>query len=138
MKYQAISIPPEESQFIDTMRLNTQQIARIYAIPPELIGADSGNSMTYSNIEARDVSLLKYSVQPWLGRLERAMNTLVPRGQYVKFNAAALLRTDTLNRYQSYAIGLDKGFLTVDEVRDLEDRRPLPASAEVPRIGAAA
>jgi HK97 family phage portal protein len=139
LKFQAISIAPEESQFIDTMRLNTQQIARIYAIPPELIGADSGNSMTYSNIESRDVSLLKYSVQPWLGRLERAMNTLVPRGQYVKFNAAALLRTDTLNRYQAHAIALDKGFLTLNEVRDLEDRQPLPESqAPLRQIGAAA
>jgi HK97 family phage portal protein len=127
-KFQPISIAPEESQFIETMRLNTQQIARIFGIPPEMIGADSGNSMTYSNIESRDLSLLKYSVGPWLGRLERAMNTLVPRGQYVKFNAAALLRTDTLSRYQSYAIGLDKGFLTNAEVRALEDRAPLPAA----------
>jgi HK97 family phage portal protein len=129
LKFQAVSIAPEESQFIDTMRLNTQQVARIFGIPPEMIGSDSGSAMTYANIESRDLSLLKYSVQPWLGRLERAMNTLVPRGQYVKFNAAALLRTDTLSRYQSYAIGLDKGFLTVDEARELEDRRPIEAVA---------
>jgi HK97 family phage portal protein len=119
------------------MRLNTQQIARIYAIPPEMIGADSGNAMTYSNIEARDLSFLKYALQPWLGRLERAMNTLVPRGQYVKFNAGGLLRTDTLNRYQAHAIALDQGFLTLNEVRDLEDRPPLSSDASR-QIGAAA
>jgi HK97 family phage portal protein len=136
LKFQAVSIAPEESQFIDTMRLNVQQIARIFAVPPEMIGADSGNAMTYSNIEARDLSFLKYALQPWLGRLERAMNTLVPRGQYVKFNAAALLRTDTLNRYQAHAIALENGFLTLNEVRELEDRPPL---ASAPRsIGTAA
>jgi HK97 family phage portal protein len=127
VKFQAISIAPEESQFLDTLRLNVQSVARIYGVPPELLGADSGNSLTYANIESRDLSLLKYSVGPWLGRLERAMNTLVPRGQYVKFNAAALLRTDTLSRYQAHAIGLENGFLTIDEVRELEDRSPISA-----------
>src|SRR5215213_1608057 len=132
-KFQPISIAPDESQFIDTMRLNVQQIARIYAIPPELIGADSGNSMTYSNIESRDLSFLKYSLQPWLGRVERAMNTLVPRGQFTKFNLNALLRADTLSRYQAHQIGLAAGFLTLPEVRELEDRPPLPATATAPR-----
>jgi phage portal protein BeeE len=63
----------------------------------------------------------------------------VPRGQYVKFNASALLRTDTLNRYQAHAIALENGFLSIDEVRDLEDRRPLPEAQTPPRqIGAEA
>jgi phage portal protein BeeE len=58
------------------------------------------------------------------------MNALVPRGQYVKFNAAALLKVDTLSRYQAHEIGLRAGFLTLDEVRELEDREPLPAAAQ--------
>jgi HK97 family phage portal protein len=138
IKFQAISIAPNEAQFLETTRANTQQIARIYGVPAELINSDSGNSMTYANIESRDLSLLKYSVQPWLGRLERAMNTLVPRGQYVKFNTAALLRSDLKTRYESYAIALDKGFMTVDEVRDLEDREPLPAGTTRPQLEVAA
>jgi HK97 family phage portal protein len=137
LRFQAVSIAPEESQFIETLRLNVQQIARIFGVPPELIGADSGNAMTYANIESRDLSFLKYSLQPWLGRLERAMNTLVPRGQYTKFNVNALLRTDTLSRYQAHQIGLQAGFLTVPEVRELEDRPPLPAGA-LRQIGSAA
>jgi HK97 family phage portal protein len=136
IKFQAISIQPEEAQFIETMRFNVQQVCRIFGVPPEMIGADSGNSMTYANVESRDLSLLKYALQPWLGRLERAMNTLVPRGQYAKFNAAALLRTDLKTRYESYAIGLDKGFLTIEEVRALEDREPLPASTTRPALAA--
>lgn len=89
-------------------------------------------------IEQRDLSLVKYAVAPWLGRLERAMTTLVPRGQYVKFNAGAFLRADTLTRYQAHAIALDKGFLTIEEVCDLEDREPLPAGGAPPRIEAVA
>jgi HK97 family phage portal protein len=128
--FQPISIAPEESQFLDTMRFNVQQVARLFGIPPEMLGAESGDSMTYANIENRDLSLLKYALGPWLGRLERAMNALVPRGQYVKFNAAALLKVDTLSRYQAHEIGLRAGFLTLDEVRELEDREPLPAAAQ--------
>jgi HK97 family phage portal protein len=138
VKFQPIAIAPEESQFLDTMRFNVQQIARIYGVPPEMLGADSGNSMTYANVESRDLSLLKYSVQPWLGRLERAMNTLVPRRQYVKFNAAAFLRTDLKTRYESYEIGLRSGFITIEEVRALEDREPLPSTASPRRLEAIA
>jgi HK97 family phage portal protein len=142
LKYQAISIPPEESQFLETQKFGVQQICRLYGVPPEMVASDSGASMTYANVESRDLSLLKYSVQPWLGRLERAMNTLLPRAQYCKFNTAALLRSDLASRYSSYAIGLDNGFLTVDEVRELEDREPLPpeivGSRKKSQIGAVA
>jgi len=138
VKFQQLSVSPDESQFLDTMRFNVQQVCRIYGVPPEMQGAESGNSMTYANIESRDLSLLKYSVGTWLGRLERAMSTLVPRSQYVKFNPGALLRTDLKTRYESYEIGLRAGFLGLDEVRELEDREPLPAAAAPPRIGAVA
>jgi HK97 family phage portal protein len=135
-KWQAVSVAPNESQFLDTLKLNVQQIARVFGVPPEMIAAESGNSQTYANIESRDLSLLKYAVGPWLGRLERAMNTLVTRGQYVKFNASALLKTDTLSRYKAHKIGLDAGFLTIEEVRDLEDREPLPAGTARPQLEA--
>lgn len=131
-KFQPISITPDESQFLDTQRFGVQQIARLYRIPPEMIGSESGASMTYANIETRDLSLLKYAVDPWLVRLENALTNLLPRGQFVKFNRASLLRTDTLSRYQSYKLGLEGGWLTLDEVRALEDRQPLPRSVQPP------
>jgi HK97 family phage portal protein len=135
-KWQAVSVAPEESQFLDTLKFNVQQIARIFGVPPEMIAAESGNSQTYANIESRDLSLLKYAVGPWLRRLERAMTTLVSRSQYVKFNAAALLRTDLKTRYESYEIGLRNRFITIEEVRDLEDREPLPAGTTRPQLEA--
>jgi HK97 family phage portal protein len=131
-KFQQIAISPEESQFLETQRFTVQQVARIYGIPPELIGADSGNSMTYSNIETRDLTVLKYAVGPWLKRLETRLSMLLPRGMYAKFNAGALLRTDLKTRYESYEIGLRAGFLTLDETRELEDREPLPAGTPRP------
>jgi HK97 family phage portal protein len=137
LKFQPVSVAPEESQFLDTQRFTVAQICRIYGVPPEMIAAEAGNSLTYANVEQRSLDFLTYTINPWLVRLETALTDLVPRGQYVKFNAGGLLRTDLKTRYESYEIGLRAGFLTVDEVRELEDREPLPATP--PRqIGAAA
>ena len=138
LEFKQIMVPPEESQFLDTQRLTVQQIARLYGIPPEMLAADSGNSLTYANVEQRSIDFLTYAVSPWLVRLETALTDLVARDQYVKFNSGGLLRTDLKTRYESYEIGLRAGFLTLDEVRELEDREPLPAAPARPQLGAVA
>ena len=125
VRYQSIAVAPEDSQFLETRRYSVQQIARIYGIPVEMIGGDAGNSMTYANVTQRDLSLLRYAIGPWVKRLEDALTLLLPRGTYAKFNTGAFLRADLLTRYQAHEIGLRAGFLTVDEVRALEDLEPL-------------
>ena len=126
-KFQQVSVPPDESQFLETQKFTVAQICRIYGVPPEMVAAEAGNSLTYANVEMRSLDFLTYAINPWLVRLETALTDLVPRGQYVKFNAGGLLRTDLKTRYESYEIGLRAGFLTLAEVRELEDREPLPA-----------
>ena len=137
-KFQPVSVRPEESQFLETQRFSVAQICRLDGVPPEMIGADSGNSLTYANVEMRSIDFLTYAINPWLVRLETALTDLVPRGQYAKFNAGGLLRTDLKTRYESYEIGLRAGFLTNDEVRQLEDREPLPVAAAPPSLEAVA
>jgi len=127
MRFQQISVPPDESQFLETQKFTVAQVCRIYGVPPEMIAAEAGNSLTYANVEMRSLDFLTYAINPWLVRLETALTDLVPRGQYCKFNTGGLLRTDLKSRYESYEIGLRAGFLTVVEVRELEDREPLPA-----------
>jgi phage portal protein BeeE len=94
-----------------------------------MVGGESGNSLTYANVEQRALDFLKFSVQPWLVRLETAIGALLPRGHYVRFNPNALLRSTTAERYQAHKTALEAGFLTVDEVRDLEDLPPLDPGA---------
>ena len=126
LTWQSITVAPEESQFVETMKLNVAQVARVFGVPPEMIGAEAGNALTYSNVEGRAIDFLRYSLNPWLVRLEAALSRLLPSRQYVKFNPNALLRSDTKTRYEAHEIALRAGFLSVDEVRDLEDRPPLP------------
>jgi HK97 family phage portal protein len=137
-KWQAVSVAPEESQFLETMRFNVTQVCRLFGVAPEMIAAASGDSLTYANVEMRSLDFLTYTVGPWLTRIETALTDLVARGTYVKFNSGALLRTDLKSRYESYSIALASGFLTLDEVRELEDREPLPASSATPALEAVA
>jgi HK97 family phage portal protein len=120
-----LAVKPEESQFVDGMKFNVAQVARIFGVPPEMIGAESGDQQTYANIEARSLHFLQYSLTPWLVRLENAISSLLPRGSFVKFNTGGLLRATTKERYESYAIALAAGFRTIPEIRELEDLPPL-------------
>jgi HK97 family phage portal protein len=128
LKYERVQISPDESQFLDSQRFTVEQIARIYGIPPELIGAaTSGSSVTYANREQRAADWLSFGLMPYLIPIEDALSTLVPRAQRVKFNVDGLLRSDLSTRYAAHAVGIGSGFLTVDEARAYEDLPPLVA-----------
>jgi HK97 family phage portal protein len=135
LRYERIQVSPEEAQFLDTQRFTVEQIARIYGVFPEMIGgATSGSNVTYANREQRAADWLTFGLMPYLIPIEEALSSLVPRPQRVRFNTDALLRSDTKTRYEAHAIGLSAGFLTVDEVRALEDLEPLdePEPVEPP------
>ena len=121
-KYEALQVAPEESQFLATIRASTADIARYFRVPPSEIGAAiEGDSDTYANDEQRSIALLKYTLNPWLIRLEEALTGLRPRGRYVKFNVDALLRTDLMTRYQAHELSIVSGWGTVNRVLKLED-----------------
>jgi HK97 family phage portal protein len=132
VKWQNLSIAPEESQFVESRKLGVSEIARTFGVPPEMIGGEAGNSLTYATVEGRGVEFVRYSLSHWLVRLERAIGDLLPRGQSVKFNVNALLRGTTKERYEAHAIALQNRWMTVDEVRALEDLGPMPAGASSP------
>jgi HK97 family phage portal protein len=132
VKWQSLSIAPEESQFVESRKLGVSEIARTFGVPPEMIGGEAGNSLTYATVEGRGLEFVRYSLSHWLVRLERSIGDLLPRGQSVKFNVNALLRGTTKERYEAHQIALASGWLTVDEVRALEDLGPMPAGASSP------
>jgi HK97 family phage portal protein len=127
--FTGIAVAPEESQFIETSKLNVAAIARVFGCPPEMIAAESGNSLTYSNVEQRSLDFLTYGVRPWLVRLETAIGALLPRSQFVRFNSGALLKATLRDRYEAHEVGIRAGFLTVNEARALEDLPPLEEAA---------
>jgi HK97 family phage portal protein len=124
-RFQAVTIPPEQAQFLETTRANVATIARYFGVQPELIGGESGGSLTYANVEQRALDFLTFGLRPWLVRLETALSALLSSTTTVKFNAAALVRTDLLTRYQAHESAIRAGWKLRSEVRELEDLPPI-------------
>jgi HK97 family phage portal protein len=130
LKFEPIALSHEDSQFIESRRFTVEEIARIFSVPPHMIGASTtGTSMTYSNVEMDSLRLLKHTIGPWLARIESAVNfacipPLERRQAYAEFLADSLLSTTTAERYAAYEVGLRAGFITIPEVRRKEN---LPA-----------
>lgn len=121
-----IQVNPEESQFIETMKLNATQIAAIFGIPATDVGGEPGGSLTYTTDEMSQIKLAQSTLRPWLVRFETKLSHLMPVREFVKFNVDAMIRTDLKTRYEAHQLALASGWRNVDEVRQIEDLPPLP------------
>lgn len=121
-----IKMPADDAGFVSAAKLTATQIASIYGVPPEMIGGETGNSLTYSTVELNQIAFLTNTLRPWITRFEAALSGLLPRPQFVKFNVDALLRVDAKTRHEIYQIDRNIGLRNVDEERALEDLEPLP------------
>lgn len=126
-EWNSVAWNPTETQLLEARKFTDVEIANIFGIDASWLNA-SQSSRVYSNIEQEAINLVKFSLAGHLSRFEQTLSLAFPRGTYVKANLDALLRADTLTRYQAHAIALAQGFLTVDEVRELEERAPLTAA----------
>jgi HK97 family phage portal protein len=126
--YSAITVPPNEAQFVETMRLSATQVASIYGVVPEDIGGTRGQSLTYATTELNQLDRIGL-LRPWLVILEHKFASLLPERQYVKLNADATVRTDIKSRWEVHQIAVGLGARSLDEVRALEDQPPLPNGA---------
>ena len=129
LKFKQVGIAPEQAQFLETRKVQLNEIARIFKVPPHMIG-DLEKS-TFSNIEHQSMEFVKFTLTPWVERFEQAMNTklLSPseRKRYIiKFNVDGLLRGDYTTRMNGYAIGRQNGWLSANDIRSLENMNPLP------------
>ena len=128
MKYQQIGIPPEEAQFLETRKFQINEIARLYRIPPHMIGDLEKSS--FSNIEQQSLEFVKYTLDPWVIRWEQSLQKalLLPgeKGKYfIKLNVDGLLRGDYASRMQGYSIGRQNGWYSTNDIREMEDLNPL-------------
>ncbi|MFI6759372.1 phage portal protein [Micromonospora sp. NPDC050417] len=132
-KFQPLSWNPEQLQLVEARRYTLTDLELIFGLPVGWLGG-MHSSKQYSNIEADAVNLLKFSLGGHLARFEQALSLQFPRGTVVEADLGHVLRADTLTRYQAYAIGLDKGFLTLDEIRKVEKRAPLPPKPKTEQV----
>ena len=130
MKYTPISIAPEQAQFLETRKFQINEIARIFRIPPHMIGDLEKSS--FSNIEQQSLVFVKYTLDPWVVRweqsLSRALFTPEEKSRYFfKFNVEGLLRGDYQSRMNGYATARQNGWMSANDIRELENLDRIPA-----------
>jgi len=129
MKYQPIGISPEQAQFLETRKFQINEIARIFRVPPHML-ADLEKS-SFSNIEQQSLEFVKYTLDPWVVRLEQAMcRALLLESEkpnvYIKFNVDGLLRGDYQSRMNGYATARQNGWMSANDIRKLENLDSIP------------
>ena len=129
MKYQQIGIPPEEAQFLETRKFQINEIARLYRIPPHMVGDLDKSS--FANIEQQSLEFVKYTLDPWVIRWEQSLqrSLLLPgeKGKYfIKLNVDGLLRGDYQSRMNGYAVGRQNGWFSANDIREMENMNPIP------------
>ena len=132
MKYTPISVPPEQAQFLETRKFQINEIARIFRVPPHMVGDLEKSS--FSNIEQQSLEFVKYTLDPWVSRWEQAMTKVLfsddeKQSFSIKFNVDGLLRGDYQSRMNGYAIARQNGWMSANDIRRLEELDPLPAEA---------
>ena len=130
MKFEPIAIPNNEAQFLETRKFQVDEICRIFRVPPHLVG--NLEHATFSNIEHQSIDFAVHTIRPWLVRIEQAMNRALLSDQekgrfFVQFNIDGLMRGDYKSRMEGYAIGINNGFMSPNDIRSLENLNPIPA-----------
>ena len=130
LKYTPISISPEQAQFLETRKFQINEIARIFRVPPHMIGDLEKSS--FNNIEQQSLEFVKYTLDPWVSRWEQSMvRSLLSREEkskyFIKFNVDGLLRGDYQSRMNGYATARQNGWMSANDIRELENLDRIPA-----------
>ncbi len=130
LKYVPISISPNEAQFLETRKFQLNEIARIFRVPPHMVGDLDKSS--FSNIEQQSLEFVKYTLDPWVVRWEQCLSRSLLAGDekktlFFKFNVDGLLRGDYQSRMNGYAVGRQNGWMSANDIRELENMDRIPA-----------
>ena len=130
MKYTPISISPEQAQFLETRKFQINEIARIFRVPPHMVGDLEKSS--FSNIEQQSLEFVKYTLDPWVIRWEQSLSRALfsqdeKKNYFFKFNVEGLLRGDYASRMTGYATARQNGWMSANDIRELENLDRIPA-----------
>jgi len=124
-KFVRTGVNPDEAQMLDSQKFAVEQIARIFRVPPHMIGVTTAGAMSYNSVEQQNINFVTHTLRPYIAKMEDAYSTLLPQGAFIRFNVDGLLRGDFSTRMQGYSIGSQAGFLSVNDIRRFEDLRPV-------------
>jgi hypothetical protein len=124
-KYVKTGVNPDEAQMLESRKLAIEEIARIFRIPPHMLGITTPGAMSYASVEQNNINFVTHTLRPYISKMEDAYSRLLPTDAFMRFNVDGLLRGDYTTRIQGYSVGLQAGFYSVNDVRTFEDLRPV-------------
>jgi HK97 family phage portal protein len=125
-KFQTTTVDPAQSQMIDQRRFQIEEVARVFSVPPFMLGVTTPGSVSYSSVEQQMLFFTIHTIAPMVEKLEDAFSSLLAGSEtFVKFNLNNLVRADLATRTQAYSTALMAGYMSVNDVRALEDARPV-------------
>jgi HK97 family phage portal protein len=125
-KFQPISFPPEDVQFIESRKFQIAEIARMFGVPPHMLMDTEKSTSWGTGIEQQSIGFVVYTLRPWLARFEHRLSRLLPNPQYAKFTVEGLLRGDSAQRAAFYTSMWNIGAYSTNDIRRLEDQPPVP------------
>jgi len=125
-KFTTATVDPTQSQLIEERRFAIEEVSRIFRIPQFMLGVAVPGAVSYSSVEQQQLFFAQHTIQPYVQKLEDAFSSLLSnRSSFIKFNLNSLIRADFATRMAGYSTALAAGWLSVNDVRSLEDQRPV-------------
>ena len=132
-KFQKIGSDAEQAQMLQSRQFAVEEIARVFRVPPSMIGLNTPGAMSYASVEHNAIQFVRYSLTPLITALEEAHNRLLPGDAFVRVNMDGLLRGDSATQAQVFSTALQAGYMSVNDVRGLMDMRPVDGG-DLPRV----
>ena len=125
-KFNPMTVNPAESQLVDQRRFAIEEIARIFRVPPFMLGVSENAAMAFASIEQQQLFFRQHTIQPYVEMLEDHFQLLLENpNTFIKFNMSSIVRADLASRYNAYNVALLAGFMSVNDVRSFEDLHPV-------------
>lgn len=134
-KFQKMTSDPQQSQLVESREFAVIEVARIFKIQPALLGVMQSGSMSYASVEQQHIQFVTLTLRPYIAKIEEQYSRLLPGETFIRFNMEGLLRGDLSSRFAAYSQGIQAGFLSINDIRSLEDLAPIDSdSASIPRV----
>lgn len=123
--FKKTGVDPNEAQMIESRRAQVEEVAKAFRVPLHMLSTAIPGAMSYASVEQNAIQFATYTIRPYVAKIENALTTLLPSGVFVKFNMDSILRGDIQTRFSAYSTGTQAGFLSVNDIRRLEDLSPV-------------
>lgn len=132
-KYEKIGADAEQAQMLQSRQFAVEEIARVFRVPPSMIGLNTPGAMSYASVEHNAIQFVRYSLTPLIVAIEEAHNRLLPGDSFLRINMDGLLRGDSATQAAVFSTALQAGYMSVNDVRGLMDMRPVDGG-DLPRV----